>query len=227
MAFYFENTKKDIIITQEDKEDFDNNNICRFCENEIISDKNRDHCHLTGQYRGPAHNTCYINVKQKDSNFIPFAFHNFINYDCHMFFKRLVDLKNDKVKFKIIPKNEEYVVVKYGCIRFIDSYRFLSESLDKLVKKLDEDDFMILKKEFPDKWQYLNEKLAYPYEYFNSIEDYQKPVDNLKNEDFFSKLKNDYPDDEERERTKQIIKFFNMKSAKELTKLYLKSDVIY
>ena len=171
--------------------DFENNNICRFCEKEIISEKVRDHCHLTGKYRGPAHNVCNINVKQKDSNFIPFAFHHFSNYDCHMFFKKLVGLKKNKVKFKIIPKtNEEYIAVKYACIRFIDSYRFLSESLDKLVKNLDGDEFKILKKEFPDKWQYLNKKLAYPYEYFNSIEDYKKPVNNLKKEDFSSKLKN-------------------------------------
>ena len=144
-----------------------------------------------------------------------------------MFFKRLVDLKKDKVKFKIIPKtNEEYIAVKNGCIRFIDSYRFLSESLDKLVKNLDEDDFKILKKEFPDKWQYLNKKLAYPYEYFNSIDDYKKPVDNLEKEDFFSKLKNDYPDDDEIGRTKEIIKLFDIKNGEELTKLYCKSDVI-
>ena len=181
MAFYFKETKKDIIMTQEDEEDYKNNNNCRFCEKEILSNKVRDHYHLTGKYKGPAHNTCNINVKQKDSNFIPFAFHNFSNYDCHMFFKRLVDLKKDKVKVKILPKtNEEYITVKYGCIRFIDSYRFLSESLDKLVKNLDEDDFKILKKKFPDKWQYLNKKLACPYEYFNSINDYQKPVNNLK-----------------------------------------------
>ena len=32
MAFYFKNTKKDIIMTQEDEEDYKNNNICRFCE---------------------------------------------------------------------------------------------------------------------------------------------------------------------------------------------------
>ena len=36
MAFYFENTKKDINMTPEDMEDFDNNNICRFCEKEIL-----------------------------------------------------------------------------------------------------------------------------------------------------------------------------------------------
>ena len=227
MAFYFKETKKDVIMTQEDEEDFKNNNFCRFCEKEILSDKVRDHCHLTGKYRAPAHNTCNINVKQKDSNFIPFAFHNYSKYDSHMFFKRLVDLKKDKVKFKVIPKtNKEYILVKYGFIRFIDSYRFLSESLDKLVKNLDEDDFKILKKEFSDKWQHLNKKLAYPYQYFNSINDYKKPVNDLKKEDFFSKLKNDYPDDEEIERTKEIIKLFNIKDGGELTKLYCKSDVI-
>ena len=145
-----------------------------------------------------------------------------------MFFKKLVDLKKDKVKFKVIPKtNEENIAVKYGCIGFIDSYRFLSDSLDKLVKNLDEDDFEILKKEFPDKWQFLNKKLAYPYEYFNSIDDYKKPVDILKKENFFSKLKNDYPDDDEIERTKEIIKLFNIKNGEELTKLYYKTDVIF
>ena len=69
-----------------------------------------------------------------------------------MFFKRLVDLKKNGAKFKIILiKNEEYSSVSYGCIRFIDSYRFLSSGLDKSVKNLDMDDFVILKREFPDK----------------------------------------------------------------------------
>ena len=218
--------KKYIIMTHKDKEDFENNISCIFCEKNIESDKVRDHCHLTGKYRGPSHNVCNINVKQKDSNFIPFAFHNFSNYDCHMFYKRMVALKNDKVEFKIILKtNEEYIVVKYGCIRFFDSYRFLSSSLDKCVQNLHEDDFKILKKEFPNKWQKLNKKLAYPYEYFNKIDDYKKPVNIFKKEDFFSKLKNDYIDDEEIERTKEIIKLINNKDGEELTKLYSKSDV--
>ena len=95
------------------------------------------------------------------------------------------------------------------------------------MKNLDEDDFKILKKEFPDKWQYLNKKLAYPYQHFNSINDYQKPVDNLKKEDFFSNLKNECPDDGEIERTKEIIKLFDIKNGEELTKLYCKSDVIF
>ena len=165
MAFYFKNTTKDIVMAEDDEEEYRKNNISRFCEKELVSDKVRDHCQLTGKNRGPAHNTCNINVKQKDSNFIPFAFHNFCNYGCHIIFKRLVDLKNDKVKFKVIPEtNKKYISVTYGCIRFIDSYRCLSEGLDNLVKLLDVDDFKILKEEVPDKGQNLNEKSAYRYQ---------------------------------------------------------------
>ena len=271
-------------MKKEDEEDFRNNNICRFCEKNIDCDKVRDHCHLTGFYRGVAHSKFNIKVTQKQSSFIPFIFHNFSNYDCHMFFKKLVDKKKDKVDFEIIPKtNEEYISVTYGCIRFIDSYRFLSSSLDKLVsnlvdnsnkklkdlkeeivdndeilnivnKLLEEDktiedlkkdypeeiknleeamldymgenDLKILKAGFPDKWKFLTKKLAYPYEYFNSIDDYQKPVNNLKKEDFFSKLKNKCPDDKEIERTMDIIKRFNIKIGEELTEIYLKSDIL-
>ena len=115
MVFFFKNTNKDIIMTKEDEYDYSNNNICRFCESEILSDKIRDHCLLTGKYRGPAHSKCNINVTQKQTNFIPLIFHNFSNYDCHMFFKKLLDKKNEKVEFDIFPKTiEEYISVTYG-----------------------------------------------------------------------------------------------------------------
>ena len=146
MAFFFKNTKKDIIMTEENEEDFRIIKICRFCEKNIESDKVRDHCHLTGKYRGPAHSKCNVNVTQKQSNFIPFIIHNFSNYDCHMFFKKLVDKRKDKVDFEIIPKtNEDYITVTYGCIRFFDNYRFLSSSLDSLVKTLVESSDKTLK----------------------------------------------------------------------------------
>ena len=48
------------------------------------------------------------------------------------FLKKFVDLKNDKVKYKIIPEtSEEYFSVIYDCIRFNDSSRLLSDSFDK------------------------------------------------------------------------------------------------
>ena len=131
MAFYIKSTNKNIIMTEEDEEDYRKNNICRFCEKNIVCDKVRDHCHLTGNYRGPAHNKHNINVTQKQSKFIPFIFHNFSSYDCPMFLKKLVDKKNDRVKFDVIPKtNVKCIIVTYGCIRYIDSYGFLSSKLD-------------------------------------------------------------------------------------------------
>ena len=124
-------------MTEEDGKHHRNINICRFCEKEIYSDEIRDHCHLTFKYGGPTHNKCNIIVTHKQSNFIPFVFPNFSNYNCHSFFKKLVDEKNDHVKFDYIPEtNAEYLSVTYGCIRFIHSYRFLSSSLVSLVKTL-------------------------------------------------------------------------------------------
>ena len=101
------------------------------------SDKVRDHCHLTGKNRGPAHIICNINATQQQRNFVSYISHKFRNYDCHMFLKKLVDEKNDKVNFDLLPKkNEEYISATYRGIRFIDSYRFLSSSFDSLVETL-------------------------------------------------------------------------------------------
>ena len=290
MNFWFKNTKKGIIMKEEDNQDFVNNNICRYCEKYIELDKVRDHCHLTGKYRGPAHSDCNLKVKQKDSNFITIGLHNFSNYDCHMFFKQLVHRKKDNDKIEIISTTDEkYISLEYGCIKLKDTYRFLSSSLDKIVQTLvdnshktlknlkkevvgddkilnivselenfidktkrnqsistlkkkypdkineleeaflnymGEHDLKILKTEFPDMWKYITKKLAYSYEYFNSIEDYNKPVDNLENKHFFSKLKNKCADDNESDRTREVIKKFNIKDGKKLTELYCKSDVL-
>ena len=65
MTFYFKNTNEDTIMTKEDEEHYRKNNICRFCEENIESDKVRDHCHLTGFFGGAAHNNSNIVVRQK------------------------------------------------------------------------------------------------------------------------------------------------------------------
>ena len=87
LAFVFKNTNRDFIMTREDEKEYRKKHNCQFCEKELNIDKVRGHCHLTGNYRGPAQDNCTINVTQKQSNFIPFVFFNFSNYDCHLFFK--------------------------------------------------------------------------------------------------------------------------------------------
>ena len=64
----------------------------------------------------------------------------------------------------------------YGCIKLLDSYRFLSSSLEELFKKLDADQFKILKNWFLGHREILNKKLPDPYENFNKNEGYQKLV---------------------------------------------------
>ena len=65
-----------------------------------------------------------------------------------------------------------------------------SIKLEALLKYIGENDLKFLRTVFPNnKWKYLTKKLAYPYEIFNTLVDYQKPVDNLKKEHFFSKSK--------------------------------------
>ena len=95
-------------MTHKDAYHYKNNNICRFSEKEVYSDKVKDDCHLTGIYNGLAHNKCNTNVTQKQSNFVPFAFDNFSSYDCQLLFNNLNDKKNDKVKLdNILETNEK------------------------------------------------------------------------------------------------------------------------
>ena len=137
IAFYFKNTRKDTFMTEEDEKHYRSKHIFRFCEKKIKSSEKSGHCQLTGKYRGPAHSICNINVTEKQSNLIQFVFHKFFNYDCHLFFRKLVDKKNDSVKFDITPKkNEEFISVTFGYSKFIDNSRLLSSSLDSLVKTL-------------------------------------------------------------------------------------------
>ena len=61
--------------------------------------------------------------------------------------------------------------------KFLDEIEELEEALNKNTSG---NDLKILRTEFPDEWINLGEKLAYPYEYFNGINECQKPVNNLK-----------------------------------------------
>ena len=110
MGLHFKNTNKDVIMTKEVEEDHRNINICRFREKNFESDKIRDLCPLTGDYRGPDHSKCNNNVTQKQSLFIPIYFTILVTMIVIYFFDKIVDEKNDRVKFDIIPKtNEEYI----------------------------------------------------------------------------------------------------------------------
>ena len=68
-------------------------------------------------------------------------------------------------------------------------------------------------------------KFAYPYEKGKTIESFYKPL-NLGRDDYFSTLKQSYPDFAEKIRTQAIVIKYKITNLKELTKLYLKKDVL-
>ena len=54
---------KELVTTKKNNEDFDNSTKCWNCHNDYIDDdvKVRDHCHITGKYRGSARRDSNIN----------------------------------------------------------------------------------------------------------------------------------------------------------------------
>ena len=120
---------------------------------------------------------------------------------------------------------ENYVSVEVGCYRFLDSYRFLNSSLDKLMKSMQSaaNTFPIMDENGLDD-ELFKKKLAYPYEYLN-LSNIQEPL-NLSPEDFWSTLKQTTPSLEEINRTQEIIKKYDLENGQELTELYLKMDVL-
>ena len=64
-------TNKEIEMTEADVLDFNNATNCYLCNGQFTPDdkkgcKVRDHCHITGKYRGCAHNVCNINYNYKN-----------------------------------------------------------------------------------------------------------------------------------------------------------------
>ena len=143
-----------IPLTIKEKIHYSEQKICYICKKEF--DKNdkkhykvRDHCHYTGKYSGAANNIC--NVRYKILKEIPIVFHNGSTYDYHFIIKELV--KEFDGNFECLGENTEKYITFSEPIKkkienkdieityktkFIDSYRFMSSSLLKLVDNLSE-----------------------------------------------------------------------------------------
>ena len=104
----------------------------------------RDHCHITGKYRGPAHQDCNLNFQLTDK--IPVIFLNLRGYDSHFIMQKIGQIaknhtyKNKKgeelqMNINAIPNNiEKYMAFMLGNnLTFIDSFQFIISSLDKFM----------------------------------------------------------------------------------------------
>ena len=245
--------KKNIIFGKKEEERYNEETRCWICKGEFNDkdenkEKVKDHCHYTGRYRGAMHNKCNINYRKP--NFTPVVFHNLSGYDSHLFIKNLgfsegnIDcIPNNEEKYisfsKKIPvksytkkvKNEEgepaeKEITIYHTLRFIDSFKFMATSLDKLVNNLPKDDFINLGLYYSsDKFNLLARKGVYPYEYMDSLEKLKETTLPPK-EAFYSRLNDKGISDEDYVHALKVWKKFKMEYFKDYHELYNKIDVL-
>ena len=164
---------------------------CHIC-GEKYTDKDvhiRDHCHITGKFRGSAHQECNLKLRIKPENLkIPVIFHNLRGYDSHFIIQQIGEIANkhgctnkkgekQDLNVNAIPNNmEKYMAFIFGNhLTFIDSFQFMSSSLDKLVSNLPKDDLIYTSKAFKGKrLDLMSQKGVYPYDYMDSFENFNK-----------------------------------------------------
>lgn len=214
--------------------------ICRlgFDANETRAN---DHCHLTGKFRGVAHVKCNLNYQ--DSRTVPVVMHNLSGYDSHLIIRQLSNGINGDIT--IIPFNaEQYISFTKTVwnstqdtnmkekikLKFIDSCRFMSESLSKLASYIPSHKKRILhnvcQRDYStEQIEMLERKGVFPYEYVNSISKLSEtslpPI-----EAFYSRLCGEKISPEEYEFACEVWDKFQIKTLGEYSELYLKTDVL-
>lgn len=244
-------------LTEEEEIAYNNHSdICHICEEKIDSfnisnPKVRDHDHLTGKYRGAAHSKCNLNLKIP--NFIPIFFHNMSAYDAHLFVK---ELSNDSEPINIIPINKERYIsfsktikvekstnnvagggaaaaaadsqYAYFKLRFLDSFRFMASSIEKLAKNLDDQQCKYVSKEFAQdykKFKLIRRKGIFPYTYitdFSKLYETKLPGKAA----FYNTITGSGVSDNDYAHAQVVWNTFECKNLKEYAELYLKSDVL-
>ena len=211
--------KKDQLEAQSQKN-------CNFCGNSLLQknfrDAVKDHCHITGRYRGAAHNKCNLKLRINHLNYqIPVVFHNLRGYDAHHLMQAISKLEKE---VKCIANNmEKYITFSVGNIRFIDSLNFLQASLDSLVSATPKESLKITST-ISKGSDLLYKKGIYPYEYMDSWERFSETKLPDK-EKFYSKLNDEHITDEEYAHAKTVWETFECKTLGDYHDLYVKTDV--
>ena len=249
---------KPLKMTDEDEESFQRAKECHICKKPFGKNENgvrnvggrnikkikiknvkvRDHCHVTGKYRGAAHASCNLNFKLTDK--IPVVFHNLKGYDSHFIMQEIGNIAKKHIYFdekkkkyydvdiNVIPHNmEKYMAFMLGYnLVFIDSFQFMSSSLSNLVNNLPTEAFKHTGRVFQDEQlSLMTKKGVYPYDYMDSFEKFED--DKLpKKEDFFSIMNNEHITDEEYQHAQNVWDEFGLSSMGGYHDLYLKSDIL-
>ena len=229
-----DNFNKPLKMTKKNEKAFKKATHCHICEKRYKLDDVpvRDHCHVTGKYRGSAHQSCNLKLQISAEKIkIPVIFHNLKGYDSHFIMNELGELikKDEEIKVSVIAQNaEKYMAFNIGNhLSFIDSLAFLNSSLDKLANNLEDRDFIYTKDYFTDPVQFnlMKRKGVYPYDYMDSFSKFNDTK--LPNIDqFYSQLKDSGITDKDYKHAKNVWDTFNLQNMGEYHDLYLKTDIL-
>ena len=233
---------KPLKMTMENEIDFKKAIKCHICDQQY-TDKDirvRDHCHITGKFRGSAHQDCNLKLRIKPDNIkIPVIFHNLRGYDSHFIMQQIGEIakkhayKNKRgeechMNINCIPNNmEKYLAFMLGNhLVFLDSLQFMNSSLDNLIKNLPDEAFKYTKQEFEkEQFNLMKQKGIYPYDHMDSFDRFNEtklPVQ----QDFYSILNNEHISDEQYKHAQNVWNTFNLKTMGDYHDLYLKSDIL-
>ena len=88
---------KPLVMTEDDETCFKLMDKCHIC-GEKYTDKDvrvRDHCHISGKFRGSAHQECNLKLRIKPESLkIPVIFHNLRGYDSHFIMQQIGKIAN-------------------------------------------------------------------------------------------------------------------------------------
>lgn len=197
--------------------------------------------YIFNRYRGVAHASCNLNYKV--SHTIPVVFHNLSGYDAHLFIRELAQEISGDVS--VIPNNAElytsFTKTVWNSIhgvhmkekiklRFIDSARFLPDSLSNLASILPTEKKNILhtvcgRDYSMEQISMLERKGVYPYSYMDCVEKL-KETSLPPREQFYNHLNDERITSDEYKFACQVWDKFNLKTMGEYSELYLKTDVL-
>ena len=114
-----------------------------------------------------------------------------------------------------------------GQLQFLDSLQFTMQSLDELVKTLDDEDFEYTKKSYVDemKFDLIKKKGVFPYDFFDDISKLKYTKFPTRKQ-FFNKLADTECNMKDYLHAKLVWKTFNCKNFGDYHDIYLKTDVL-
>ncbi|XP_068680384.1 uncharacterized protein [Montipora capricornis] len=121
---------------------------------------------------------------------------------------------------------EKYMAFMLGNhLTFIDSFQFMSSSLDKLVSNLPKEALIYTTQEFKGKkFDLMSQKGVYPYDFMDSFEKFDEKLPSK--EDFYSILNDEHISGEDYKHAQTVWETFMLKTMGEYHDLYLKSDIL-